>query len=398
MSTPEQRIRDLQHFGEEGGVVPVIDVAATSTFLDPKDMERRFQGELEGCYLYSRHSNPSVSAFGKKMAAMEASPAALGVASGMAAIASTLEQILIDGGHVVSSRTVYGGTWALMANVFPRRGITVTFVDPRDPEAARRAIRPDTKVLYTESLSNPLLAACDLKAWGKIAADYNLKLIVDNTFAPLMLRPIELGAFASLHSCTKFISGSADLIAGVICSSSEFVNSLIDVNSGSVMLRGPVMDARIAHELYLRLDHLPIRVKAHSAFAQRFAEALESDDHKVYYPGLRSHPDSELIRSSFDLSWGFGGMLTLDCGDASRANALAQRLQEKRFGLYAVSLGFSRTLMSVSALSTSSEIPPDERKKMGLSDGLLRLSVGYTGDLETMTQRLLEACHKVLKS
>jgi methionine-gamma-lyase len=243
-----------------------------------------------------------------------------------------------------------------------------------------------------------LLAACDLKAWGKIAADYNLKLIVDNTFAPLMLRPIELGAFASLHSCTKFISGSADLIAGVICSSSEFVNSLIDVNSGSVMLRGPVMDARIAHELYLRLDHLPIRVKAHSAFAQRFAEALESDDHKVYYPGLRSHPDSELIRSSFDLSWGFGGMLTLDCGDASRANALAQRLQEKRFGLYAVSLGFSRTLMSVSALSTSSEIPPDERKKMGLSDGLLRLSVGYTGDLETMTQRLLEACHKVLKS
>jgi methionine-gamma-lyase len=390
-------MRDLQHFGEEGGVVPVVDVAATSTFLNPKDMERTFQGELEGCYLYSRHSNPSVTAFGRKIAAMEGSPAALGVASGMAAVSATLEQILIDGGHVVSSRTVYGGTWALMANVFPRRGISVTFVDPRNPDAARKAIRPDTKVLYTESLSNPLLAACDLKAWGKIAADHNLKLVVDNTFAPLMVRPLESGAFASLHSCTKFISGSADLIAGAVCSSQDFVNSLIDVNTGAVMLRGPVMDARIAHELYLRLDHLPLRVRGHSHYAKHFAEALESDGHRVYYPGLKSHPDYELIQNSFDLSWGYGGMLTLDCGDASRANELATQLQDTRFGLYAVSLGFSRTLMSVSALSTSSEIPPDERKKMGLSDGLLRLSVGYTGDLETMTQRLLAACQKVLK-
>jgi methionine-gamma-lyase len=128
------------------------------------------------------------------------------------------------------------------------------------------------------------------------------------------------------------------------------------------------------------------------------AQAAESEGHKVFYPGLKSHPDFDLVQKNFDLSWGHGGMLTIDCGDASRANALASRLQETRFGLYAVSLGFSRTLMSVSALSTSSEIPPDERKKMGLSDGLLRLSVGYTGDLKTMTQRFLEACHQVLKS
>ncbi len=134
-SSPEQRIRDLQHFGEEGGVVPVIDVAATATFLNPKDMEKTFLGEKEGCYLYSRHSNPTVNMFSQKMAALENTEAALGVASGMAAISCTLEQLMGNGGEIISSLTVYGGTYALFKNVFPKQNIKVNFVDIQDVSA-----------------------------------------------------------------------------------------------------------------------------------------------------------------------------------------------------------------------------------------------------------------------
>ena len=131
-NSSDQAIRDIQNFGEEGGVVPVIDVASTSTFLSPGDMEKVFRGELEGCYLYSRHSNPTVNMFGKKLAAMEGMEAALGVASGMSAVAATIDQMVPGGGHIVSSRTVYGGTYALFKNILPKRGVDVSFVDSSD--------------------------------------------------------------------------------------------------------------------------------------------------------------------------------------------------------------------------------------------------------------------------
>jgi methionine-gamma-lyase len=390
-----QDLRDAQDFGEEGGVVPVIDVAATSTFMNPVDMERTFAGELQGCYLYSRHSNPTVNAFSRKFAALEGTEAALGVSSGMAAIAATLEQLVPTGGHIVTSRTVYGGTYALFKNILPRRGVGVSFVDGSDLDAIERAIRPETRVLFTETLSNPLLRISDLPAYSSLAKRHGLKLVVDNTFAPLLVHPADHGADVVIHSCTKYVSGSADMIAGVICSTKDFIKSLIDVNSGVVMLTGPIMDARIAHELYVRLDHLPIRVKAHSDMALFLAEGMEKEKIPVIYPGLPSHPEHSLMNTLLNPGFGHGGMLTVDCGTPMKAMELANELQKVRFGLYAVSLGFSRTLMSCPAVSTSSEIPAAEQKEMDLTPGLLRLSIGFTGDPSVMLTRFLDSWQKV---
>jgi methionine-gamma-lyase len=392
-----QEIRDIQHFGEEGGVVPVIDHAATSTFLDPGEMEKVFLGEREGCYLYSRHTNPSVIALGKKMAAMEGTEAAFGVASGMAAISCTVEQILLEGGHMVTSNTIYGGTYALFKNVLPKRGVEITFVDPFDIEAFEKAIRPDTKLIYTEVMSNPLLGISDISALSKITKKHGIKLVVDNTFTPLMVKPKELGADVVIHSATKFISGHSDLIAGVICSDQDFINQLIDVNMGLAMLYGPVMDPKVAYELYVRLDHLPIRIQAHSNAARSLVEYLMKKEVKgVIYPGLETHPQYEVFQNIKKDGYGDGGMITLDCGNLENALRLAHKLQDAKFGLFAVSLGFSRTLMSCPSASTSSEIPKDEQDKIGLREGLLRLSIGYTGDLNVMNERFWNCYQEVM--
>jgi methionine-gamma-lyase len=246
----------------------------------------------------------------------------------MAAIAATLEQLVPTGGHIVTSRTVYGGTYALFKNVLPRRGINVTFVDGGDLKALERAIRPETRVLFTETLSNPLLRISDLKAYSAIAKRHGLKLVVDNTFAPLLVHPGDHGADVTIHSCTKYVSGSADMIAGVICSTREFIQSLIDVNTGVVMLTGPIMDARIAHELYVRLDHLPLRVKAHSEMALHLAHGMETKGIPVIYPGLTSHPEHSLMTGMLNPGFGHGGMLTVDCGTALKAMELANELQK----------------------------------------------------------------------
>ena len=400
-SSPQQAIRDIQHFGEEGGVVPVIDVAATSTFLDPQDMERTFLGELQGCYLYSRHSNPTVNIFGQKMAAMEGGEAALGVASGMAAIACTIDQLYLTEkptkSHLITSRTVYGGTYALFKNILPSRGIDVSFVEITDLAKIEASIRSDTKVIYAETLSNPLLSVSDIQSLAAICKKHHLKLVIDNTFAPMMVRPLELGADVVIHSCTKYISGSSDLIAGAVIGSQAFISSLIDVNKGSVMLTGPVMDPRIAHELYLRLDHLPVRMKAHSEMALFLAQKMQEHKLPVIYPGLVSHPQHALLKKMMNPAIGFGGILTLECDSADQARLLATKLQDEKFGLYAVSLGFSRTLMSCSAKSTSSEIPESEQKEIGLSQGLLRFSIGYTGDQETMWERFWNSYQDVIQ-
>lgn len=386
-----QDVRDVQHFGEEGGVVPVIDVAATSTFLNPEDMEKAFHGEIQGCYLYSRHSNPSVNAFGRKLAALEGMEAALGVASGMAAISSAIHQLMPDGGHLISSRTVYGGTYALFQNLLPRSGIAVTFVETESLEAVERAITPETRVIYTETMSNPLLRVSNLAGLSQLCRRRGIKLVVDNTFTPVIVTPGRFGADVVVYSCTKYISGASDLIAGAIVGTEAFIASLIDVNHGVVMLTGPVMDPRVAHELYLRLDHLPIRMAAHSRSAQYLAEKMRAGDVPVIYPGLDNHEHHALLSSQMNAAYGFGGMIAVDCGTVKRAMRLAARLQQEKFGLYAVSLGFSRTLMSCPSVSTSSEIPVEEQAKMKLSPGLLRLSIGFVGNDETLSQRFLAA-------
>lgn len=391
-----QSIRDVQHFGEEGGVIPVIDVAVTSTFMDPVDMEKAFNGELSGCYLYSRHSNPTTKAFGQKIAAMEGAQAGLGVASGMSAIYASIRQLMPDGGHIVCSQTIYGGTYALFQNLLPKIGIQVTFVDINNEAQVKNAMTANTKLIYAETMSNPLLRVADIGALSALCKKQKIKLVIDNTFTPLIVSPIKLGADVVIHSCTKFISGAGDMMAGAIVGSQEFIDSLIDINHGMVMLTGPVMDAHIAHNLYTRLDHLPIRMKAHSQAARFLATRLQEEKINVIYPGLSTHPDYKLLTSQMNSEFGFGSMLVVDCQNSDLALAFANKLQKEKFGLYAVSLGFSRTLMSCPSISTSSEIPEAEQVKMGLSRGLLRLSIGYSGDDQIMFERFLK-CYREMK-
>lgn len=395
MKDANQSVRDVQHFGEEGGVVPVIDVAATSTFMNPANMEKVFQGELQGCYLYSRHSNPTVSAFGRKMAAMDGAEAALGVSSGMGAIYCSIRQLMPKGGHIIASKTIYGGTYALFANILPQCGIEVSFVDTNNLSEIENSVRANTQIVYVETMSNPMLRIADLPALKKVCVAKKLKLVVDNTFTPLIVRPIDHGADVVVYSCTKYISGASDMIAGAVVGSQEFIDQLIDINFGMVMLTGPSMDPRIAHELYLRLDHLPLRMAAHSQSAAFLAAELTKHKVPVVYPGTENHVDHSLFRKLAVGNYGFGGMMTVDCGSSQRAFQLADRLQNEKFGLYAVSLGFSRTLMSCPAVSTSSEIPEAERLGMGMSEGLLRLSIGFIGDDAVMADRFMK-CYRSL--
>lgn len=236
-------IQDLQYFGEFGGVNPSISDSSTYTFLSAKTMFDTFEGNTEGCYLYSRHSTPSNLYLSEALAQMEGTESANVTASGMGAITSTLLQLCKGGDHIVSSRTIYGGTYAFMKNFLPDYNIQTSFVDITDLEKVKASITENTKVLFCETVSNPLLEIADLKELSKLAKKHNLKLIVDNTFSPLSISPQMLGTDITIHSLTKFINGSSDAVAGVVCASSQFINDLKDVNSGACMLLGPTLDS-----------------------------------------------------------------------------------------------------------------------------------------------------------
>lgn len=399
---PESAITQVRReFGEHGGVAPSIERSSTFTVMEPGVMPEIFSGrrtpDREGCYLYSRHFNPTVDVLDRYLAAMEGTEFAIGTASGMAAIACAILQICRAGDHVVASRTIYGGTHALLGQYLPRLGITTTFVNPRDIDGFRKAIRPQTKIIHTESLGNPTLAVADIPALAGLANDHGLTLMVDNTFAPMLISPGRLGAHIVVHSMTKFINGAADLLAGCVCCSREFGHSLYDLQTGSAMLLGPTMDPRVAFDIIQRLPHLPVRMREHGRRALAIASRLYELGVPVIYPGLPNHPDHKLFKSIINPGYGHGGILAIDCGTAERANQLMDTLQnELHFGLMAVSLGYFDTLMSVSSASTSSEIPDDEQKRMGLSPGLLRISVGLSGSLESRLHQVETGVKKVL--
>ena len=381
-------IQDLQYFGEFGGVNPSISDSSTYTFLSAKTMFDTFEGNTEGCYLYSRHSSPSNLYLGEALAQLEGTESANVTASGMGAITSTLLQLCKSDDHIISSRTIYGGTYAFMKNFLPQYHIKTSFVDITDLSLVESAITPKTKVIFCETVSNPLLEVADFQGFAAIAKKHNIKLVVDNTFSPLSVAPTILGADITIHSLTKFINGSSDAVAGVVCASSEFINDLKDVNTGACMLLGPTLDSLRAASILKNLRTLHIRIKKHSENAQYLAEKFEKDGVTVKYPGLKNHPQHELYKSMMNEDYGFGGLLTLDVKTVEKANELMELMQKENLGYLAVSLGFYKTLFSASGSSTSSEIPENERKEMGLSDGLIRMSVGLDHDIKRTYQKM----------
>ncbi|WP_430412893.1 aminotransferase class I/II-fold pyridoxal phosphate-dependent enzyme [Kordia sp.] len=392
---PANTIQDLQYFGEFGGVNPSISDSSTYTFLSAKTMFDTFEGDADGCYLYSRHTSPSNLYLGEALAAMEGTETANVSASGMGAITPVLLQLCQSGDHIVSSRTIYGGTYAFLKNFTPRFNIETSFVDITKLDVVEAAITPNTKVLYCESVSNPLLEVANIAGLARIAKKYNLQLVVDNTFSPLSISPAKLGADVVIHSLTKFINGSSDTVGGVVCGTQAFIDQLRNVNDGASMLLGSTMDSLRAASVLKNLRTLHIRMKQHSHNAAYLAKKFEEDGLKTVYPGLTSHPSHELFKSMMNSAYGFGGMLTIDVGNIDKANELMELMQERNLGYLAVSLGFYKTLFSAPGTSTSSEIPEDEQAEMGLTDGLIRFSIGLDDDIER-TYTIMRACMREL--
>lgn len=385
---PANKIQDLQYFGEYGGVNPSISDSSTYTFLSAKTMFDTFEGNADGCYLYSRHTTPSNLYLGEALAAMEGTETANVSASGMGAITPVLLQLCEAGNHIVSSRTIYGGTYAFLKNFAPRFNIETSFVDITKLDVVEASITKNTKVLYCESVSNPLLEVADILALSNLAKKYDLKLVVDNTFSPLSISPAKLGADVVIHSLTKFINGSSDTVGGVVCGTQEFIDNLRNVNDGASMLLGSTMDSLRASSILKNMRTLHIRMKQHSKNAQYLAEKFEVDGLKTVYPGLESHPSHITFKSMMNTEYGFGGMLTIDVGTLKNANALMELMQHENLGYLAVSLGFYKTLFSAPGSSTSSEIPEEEQIEMGLSDGLIRFSIGLDDDIERTYQTM----------
>ncbi len=392
---PSKEIQDYLVFGEYGGVNPSIEDSSTFTFLNPEKMKELFDHEIEGCFLYSRHWNPTNKNLADALARLEDSGAAIVTSSGMSAIATTIFQICNTGDEIISSRTIYGGTYALFKNFLPKLGINVKFVDILDLEAVKKSITDKAKIIYCESVSNPLLEVADIPNLSKIANTNNLKLMVDNTFSPISITPLHLGAHIVIHSLTKFINGTSDCVAGCVCSKHDFIAELMDINSGAAMLLGPVLDSYRAASILKNLHTLHIRIKKHSENALFLAEELKKLGCKVFYPGLPIHNGHHLMNELMNEGFGYGGMLAVDAGDVETADKFMAKMQGEKVGYLAVSLGYFKTLFSSPGHSTSSEIPEEEQRAMGLSEGLVRISIGLDNDMTETFKRIKKCLNEV---
>ena len=388
---PATNLQGCFHGGEFGDVNPAITDSATFLFHKGATMTDTFHGETQGCFLYSRHWNPMNMQLAKALAAMEGTEAAWVTGSGMAAITNTMMQLASAGDHIVASPTVYGGTFAFLKNYLPKFNVEVSFADTTKPEEVEKAIRPNTKFIYTETMNNPMLRIADIPALSEMAHRHNVKLVVDNTFTPMIFSPARLGADIVVYSMTKFVNGKNDCVAGAICASNDFINALISVNDGTSMLLGPVLDPLRASSILKNLYTLHIRMKQHSHNALYLAQRFPEIGLKANYPGMPEHPDHELMKRQMNEGFGFGGMIAIDLETSEKANFMMETMQEKGVGFLAVSLGYFKTLFSNSGKSTSSEIPEEFQKGMGLSEGLVRFSVGLDNDIERTFQLIKES-------
>jgi methionine-gamma-lyase len=385
---PATRVQDMLQFDEFGGVNPGITDSSTFTFMDPETMTETFLGHTEGCFLYSRHWNPSNKYLADALASMEDTESAWVTSSGMAAITCSILQCCKAGDHIITSVTTYGGTYAFLKNYLPRFNIKVTFVDITNTDSVRKAIRPNTRLIYTESMTNPLLQISDIPSLAQIAHDNNVLLMVDNTFCPMMLTPARLGADITVYSMTKFINGKNDCVAGAICGSREFIDSLSNVNDGTAMLLGPVLDPMRSSSIWKNLHTLHVRIRQHGHNAMYVATEMKKLGLKVGYPGLTDHPQHKLLNSMLNKGYGYGGMVVLELETSQIANELMKNLQLQGVGYLAVSLGYFKTLFSNSGKSTSSEVPEELQREMGLCEGLIRFSIGLDNNIERSFEKI----------
>eukprot|EP00850_Spirogloea_muscicola_P014205 SM000100S09432 [mRNA] locus=s100:342551:344632:- [translate_table: standard] len=347
---------------------------------------------MQGLFSYSRHHNPNVYQLARGLAALEGTEAAICTSSGMAAISSVLMQLLSAGDHLVASSKLYGGTYCFLKNFAPRFNIQVTLVDIGNLKEVEGALSiGKTKILYFETLSNPSLTMADIPSLCSIAKKASVKTIVDNTFTPLVCSPAKWGVDIVIHSLTKFINGTSDIVAGAICGPKALIDQLTDPHSGNLIVLGGTMDANVAWEIQARLPHLGLRMKEQSSRALVFARRLHSLGIPVLYPGLSSHPGHEVFSRLKNSAYGYGGMLGVDLGSKEKANHFMECCQnESRFGILGVSLGYHETLLCRPAGTVADGLSPEEQQKAGISVSLVRVSVGITGSVEQRWAQLFE--------
>ena len=339
-------------------------------------------GKFKG-YEYSRTGNPTRHALEVLISDLEGGVAGFAFSSGMAATSSIM-MLFSKGDHVLLTDDVYGGTFRVISKVLNRFGIDSTFVDTGDLSNVEAAIQENTKAIFLETPTNPLLKVTDIEAIAKYAKEKGLLTIVDNTFmTPYFQQPIALGADIVVHSATKYLGGHSDVVAGLAVVNSEELASELHFVQNSV---GAVLGPQDSWLLMRGIKTLGLRMEEHNESAQRIAEFLNDHDAvvKVFYPGLSSHPGHDLMQKQ---ATGFGGMISFDVGSAEKADELLAKL--KYFTL-AESLGAVESLISVPARMTHASIPSERRAKLGITDGLVRISVGIE-DVEDLIEDLEQA-------
>lgn len=359
---------------ETGAVsVPIYQV---STF------EQDAVGKHRG-YEYARTGNPTRHALETLIADLENGKHGFAFSSGMAAI-TTVFALYDKGDHLVVGDDVYGGTYRVLTKVFARLGIEYTIVDTSDLDAVEQAIHPHTKAIFAETPTNPLLKISDLQALSKIAKKHDLHLIVDNTFmTPYWQNPLSLGADMVLHSATKYLGGHSDVVAGLVAVKDEELGEQLHFLQNAM---GGVLGPHDSWLLMRGMKTLGLRMKQHEQNANRIAEWLNEHPKvtKVYYPGLPEHPGHELAKQQAS---GFGGMISFEVQNGEFAEKV---LSATKYFVLAESLGAVESLISLPAKMTHASIPPERREELGISDGLIRISVGVE-DVEDLIEDLAQA-------
>lgn len=356
---------------ETGALSTPIYQTSTFAFKNADEGAKRFKGEEEG-YIYTRLGNPNHTAVEEKIAALEGGEAAAVAASGIGAIASVLWTALSGGDHAIAARSLYGCTYSLMAHQFPRFGIESTFMDLRDLDKVKDALKPNTKVIYCESPANPTMDLVDIQALAKIAHDHGAMLIVDNTYCtPVIQRPLELGADVVVHSATKYLNGHGDVIAGIVVGTKEFIGKV--KMEGLKDLTGATLSPFDAYLLLRGMKTLHVRVPHHCESAMKIAQFLEgrSEVAKVSYPGLDSFPQKELADRQMAH---YGAIITMELKGGFDAGK--KFINSVKLWILAVSLGDTESLIQHPASMTHSALSDEEQLEAGISKGLIRLSVG----------------------
>ncbi|AWI03844.1 methionine gamma-lyase [Clostridium drakei] len=383
------------HVGDKqfGSLATPIYQTSTFIFDSAEQGGKRFAGEENG-YIYSRLGNPTCSEVEDKLALLEGAEAAVSTASGMGAISAALWTALKAGDHVVASDTLYGCTFALLNHGLTRFGVDVTFVDATNIEDIKKALKPNTKVVYLETPANPTLKINDIKKISTVAHENNKDCLVfvDNTFCtPYIQRPLELGADVVVHSATKYLNGHGDVIAGFAVGKKEFIDQV--KLFGLKDMTGAVLSPFNAYLIIRGMKTLPIRMERHCENAVKVAKFLEAHPaiSKVYYPGLESFEYNDLAKSQMKLP---GAMISFELKGGVAEGALV--MNSLKLATLAVSLGDSETLIEHPASMTHSPYSAEERHAAGISDGLVRLSVGLE-DAEDIISDLKQALDLIVK-